>query len=79
MPKTLLDCNVLFSYFYYGTLITVVITTILGLITFISAPLLLLPSEIEIIFDTAECKNFITFFVRRSWFYSLLVKINPKS
>ena len=46
----------------------------------ISAPLLLLlPSEIESIFDTAECKNFITFFVRRSWFHSMLVKINPKS
>ena len=42
----------------------------------ISAPLLLLlPSDLE----TAECKNFITFFVRRSWFYSMLVKINPKS
>ena len=45
----------------------------------ISAPLLLLPSEIESTFDTTECKNFITFFVRRSWFYSMLVKIDPKS
>ena len=45
----------------------------------ISAPLLLLPSEIESIFDTRECKNFITFFVRRSWFYSMLVTINSKS
>ena len=79
MLKALLDRNLLFSYFYYGTLITVAVTTILGLITFISAPLLLLPSEIEIIFDTAACKNFSTFFVRRSCFYSMLVKINPKS
>ena len=33
MPKTLLDWNLLFSYFYYGTLITVAILTILGLIS----------------------------------------------
>ena len=31
--QTLLDWNLLFSYFYYGTLITVAITTILGLIS----------------------------------------------